>query len=143
MLKQSPDLERVVLLCTLNELDRARDWMINLSNQKVINRVASLLVAMYTPFAEVDHFLTPRQDGIEVKIPISRSDLAQILVTRPESILRALHGLADAGEIDLLSPNHILIRSADALASSAGEEALATTTILKVLMRATEARRRP
>lgn len=143
LLRRAPDLDRVVLLNSLNELDRARDWMIILSNQKVINRVAGFLVVLCTRFAEVDHILTPRQDGIAVKVPISRIDLAHLLGTRPESISRALHALADAGEVDILAPDLILVRDADALAARAGEEDLVGTTTLKDVMRLSEARKKP
>ena len=135
LLKRSPDLDRVVLLNTLDELDRARDWMIILSNQKVINRVAGFLVLMCTRFAQVNHLLVRHRDGLEVTLPISRLDLASLLGTRAESISRALHALARTGEIEILAPDHILVRDAAALAARAGEEDLATTPSLKALMR--------
>ena len=46
LLSRSPDLERAVLLNITNELDRAREWMIILSNQKIAGRIAGFLLLM-------------------------------------------------------------------------------------------------
>ena len=91
LLTQSPDLERAVLLNITNELDRAREWLIILSNQKI----AGFLLLMCSRFHDIDHILQLGPDGLEVKIPINRGDLAHLLGTRPESISRALHSLND------------------------------------------------
>lgn len=122
LLKRSPDLDRAVLRNALNELDRARDWMIIVSNPKIINRVAGFLFIMCTRYLKVDHLVQFDYSGIEVTIPVSRLDLAHLLGTRPESISRALHALADIGDIEIKAPDRILIRNADALAAKAGEE---------------------
>ena len=122
LLKRSPDLDRAFLLNVLNELDRARDWMVIVSNPKIINRVAGFLLMMCTRFLKVDHLVQPDHSGIEVTIPVSRLDLAQLLGTWPESISRALHALADVGDIEIMAPDRILIRNAGALAAKAGEE---------------------
>ena len=125
LLTRAPDLERVVLLNILNELDRARDWMIILSNQKVSARVAGFLLIMCRRFVGIDHILQARETTLEVKIPISRPDLAHLLGTRPESISRAFHALADQGCIEILNPNLMRILDAGALAVEAGDEELA------------------
>lgn len=131
LLKRSPDLDRVLLLSVLNALDRAREWMVILSNKKVVNRVAGFLLVMCTQFAGVDHLVRDSQSGIKVKIPVSRLDLAHLLGTRPESISRALHALADAGDIEIIAPDRILIRDVGALSTKAGEEEILATTTLK------------
>lgn len=133
---RSPDLERSVLLSITNELDRAREWMIILSNQKITGRIAGFLLLMCTRFDGVDHILTPTSEGIEVRIPISRTDLAHLLGTRPESISRALHALGDQGDIDILEPDRILIRDVKALAREADEDELETSITLKDLLSA-------
>ncbi len=136
LLTRSPDLERAVLLNITNELDRAREWMIILSNQRVAGRVAGFLLLMCTRFSGVDHILTPTSGGIEVRIPIGRTDLAHLLGTRPESISRALHALGDQGDIDILEPDRILIRDATALARAADEDELQTSITLKDILSA-------
>jgi CRP/FNR family transcriptional regulator len=134
LLLRSPDLDRAVLLNVLNELDRARDWMIILSNQKIASRLAGFLILMCSRFAAVDHLVEPREDGIEVKIPISRTDLAHLLGTRPESLSRAFHALADEAVIVLLEPDRVLLRDLRALAERAGEDEVAAMPQLRDLI---------
>lgn len=122
LLERSPDLDKVVLLNTINELDRARGWMVVLSSPKIVNRVAGFLIVMCVRFANIDHLVETGQDGVEVRIPVSRIDLADLLGTRTESISRALHQLARAGDIDIIAPDRILIRNPRALAIKAGED---------------------
>lgn len=136
LLMRSPDLDRAVLLNVLNELDRARDWMIILSNQKISSRLAGFLILMCARFATVDHLVEAKENGIEVRIPISRTDLAHLLGTRPESLSRAFHALADAGVIVLLGPDRVLLRDLHALAESAGEDEPATLPRLQDLIEA-------
>lgn len=133
-MRRSPELDRAVLLNILNELDRTRDWMVILSNAKIVNRVAGFLLIMCTRFVGVEHLVQARRDGIEVNIPMSRLDQAHLLGTRPESISRALHALAEAGDIIINTPNRILILDTGALAERVGEEDLCSITNLKNLL---------
>ena len=124
LLERSPELGKLVLQNTINELDIAHEWMAILSRPKIASRVAGFLIVMCARFADVDHVLTLGQDGMEVRIPLSRIDLADLLGTRPESISRALHQLARAGDIDIIAPDRVLIRNAAALVRKAGEQDL-------------------
>ncbi|EKE74416.1 Crp/Fnr family transcriptional regulator [Celeribacter baekdonensis] len=135
LLTQSPDLEPAVLLNAANELDRAREWLIILSNQKIVGRIAGFLLLMCSRFRGIDHILQPRPEGVEVKIPISRGDLAHLLGTRPESISRSLHSLSDRGVIDILEPDRILIRDMKALALAADEDEIEAIAILQKLLK--------
>ena len=135
LLTQSPDLERAILLNIANELDRAREWLIILSNQKIVGRIAGFLLLMCSRFREIDHILQPSPEGIEVKIPISRADLAHLLGTRPESISRSLHSLNDQGVIDILEPDRILIRNMKALALAADEDEIEAIATLQDLLK--------
>lgn len=135
LLTQSPDLERAVLLNITNELDRAQEWLIILSNQKIAGRIAGFLLLMCSRFRDIDHILQPRPEGIEVKIPISRADLAHLLGTRPESISRALHALSDQNLVDILEPDRILVRAFKALAGLADEDEIEAIAILQDLLK--------
>lgn len=134
LLPRAPDLERVVLLNILNELDRARDWMVIVSGQRVTGKLAGFLLAMCSTFAEVDHILRNGSDGPEVTIPICRTDLANLLGTRPESLSRAFHTLHDTGEICLLKPDVVRILDIEALARRAGDDDLLSNPTLRTLM---------
>ncbi|QEE35322.1 Crp/Fnr family transcriptional regulator [Octadecabacter sp. SW4] len=135
LLTQSPDLERAVLLNITNELDRAREWLIIVSNQKIVGRIAGFLLLMCSRFHNIDHILQLSPEGIEVNIPISRADLAHLLGTRPESISRSLHSLSDQGVIDILEPNRILIRDTKALALAADVDEIEAIATLQDLLK--------
>jgi CRP/FNR family transcriptional regulator len=135
LLAQSPDLERAILLNTTNELDRARQWLIILSHQRIVGRIAGFLLLMCSRFHGIDHILQPRAEGIEIKIPISRNDLANLLGARPETISRSLHALSDKGDIDILEPDRILIRDIKALAQAADEDETATFDAVRDLFK--------
>ncbi|PWJ20576.1 CRP/FNR family transcriptional regulator, anaerobic regulatory protein [Jannaschia seohaensis] len=133
-LKRSPDLERAVMLNILNELDRARDWMIILSNQKISSRIAGFLLLLRSRFASLDDLVEEAIDGTKVRIPISRTDLAQLLGTRPESVSRALHALQDDGDIRILEPNLVFVRNFHALARKAGEQDIGGMSSVKDIL---------
>jgi CRP/FNR family transcriptional regulator len=123
------------MLAITNELDRAREWLIILSNQKIAGRIAGFLLLMCSRFRDIDHILQPGPQGIEVKIPIGRADLAHLLGTRPESISRSLHSLNDQRVIDILEPNRILIRDTKALARVADEDEIEALATLQDLLK--------
>lgn len=140
LLLRSPELERVVILNIINELDRARDWMIILSNQKITARLAGFLLVLCTRFAEIDHVVAMENGQIDIRIPINRADLAHLLGARPESISRGFQALAKAGRIDLLRPNLIRVLDFDGLAADAGDGEIASRVNLQHLI--SHARRR-
>lgn len=121
LLARSPELDRVVMLNFLNELDRARDWMIILAHSKIRGRLAGFLLMIVSRFTEVDHLLETKNGEIRVRIPISRTDLADLLGTRPESISRAFHALADDGVFRIERPDLVALTSLDPLAAESGE----------------------
>lgn len=125
LLMRSPELDRALLLNMLSELDRARDWMVILANPTVRGRVAGFLLVLCTRFAEVDHLLQNGPDGLVVKIPISRVDLASLLGTRTESLSRAFHALADSGVIALRQPDLVEILDLNVLSAEAREDDVA------------------
>jgi CRP/FNR family transcriptional regulator len=136
LLQRAPDLDRAVMLNILTELDRARDWMLILSNQKISSRLAGFMILMMSRFRGIDRLLVQGSEGIELRIPIGRTDLAHLLGTRPESVSRAFHGLEDAGEIEILEPDRVLVRDIEALAQRAGDDEIAGLSDLRGLLAA-------
>lgn len=135
LLEQSPELERSVLLNILNELDRARHWMLILSQRKVSSRIAGFLLMLCTELDQAAAAVGPEHGAVDVTIPISRTDLAHLLGSRPESISRALHALADAGWIEMKTPYQIRILDIDALVAQSGEEDPISIEVLEELFR--------
>ena len=121
ILLQSPALDRLMLLNLLNELDRARDWMIILANPKVRGRLAGFLLLLCTQFRTVQGMVSVANQRLRVNIPLSRPDIAHLLGTRVESVSRGFHALADDGLIEILRPDLIELCNLEDLAEEAGE----------------------
>jgi CRP/FNR family transcriptional regulator, anaerobic regulatory protein len=137
LLLESPELERLVLLNLLNEVDRARDWLIILANPRIRGRLAGFLTVLCTRFAKIGQLLKVDEQTIEVRIPLSRVDLAHLLGTRPETISRAFHALADKGIIAIKRPDLIVVRDIDGLIAEAGEDGTDLKVSLRALLLAT------
>lgn len=85
-----PEVEHALLLRALDELDRARRWMLLLGRKSAGERVASLLVE----FAE-------RAPGSEVTFPLTRQQMGDLLGLSIETVSRELTKLRSAGLITL------------------------------------------
>lgn len=124
LLSRSPELERLILIHLLTEIDRARDWMIVLSNPRVRGRLAGFLLKLCTRFRGGDALTGFANGQLIIRNPISRADLANLLGARPESISRAFHALADDGVLKIIRPDLVAIPSIEDLAEESGEPEL-------------------
>ncbi len=122
LLMRTPELERLVLLNCLDELDSAREWMLILANHRIAGRLAGFLLLLCRSSAKTARFLTVIGDRLEVQIPVSRTDLAHLLGTRPESLSRAVHALARDGIIEIVTPYRMAILDRQALVDLSGAE---------------------
>lgn len=143
LLARAPDLERLLLRNTLNELDRARDWMVILTNYKTDVRLAGFLVVLCTRYFGVDHILQIGSDRLELNIPVTRTDLAHLLGTRVESISRAFGALAKKGIIEVKTPYLIEILDIRKLFAEAGNEDIESVNALQKLMQSQLDQQRP
>lgn len=133
LLTHSVELERLVLLNILNELDRAREWMLLLANHRVTGRLAGFLFILCRRWGKVTDVVQVPGQTFELEIPVSRTDLAQLLGTRPESLSRAVHALARSGIIRIESPYKFEILKFDALVELAGGDAIDTNQSFRTL----------
>ncbi len=133
LLARSLELERFLLLNTLKELDRARDWIVILTNQKISARLAGFFVVLCTRFVGVDHIFESGSGRLQVNIPITRVDLAHLLGARVESISRAFSALAKAGIIEVKTPYQIEILDIMRLVEEAGDEDMGSVQALEQL----------
>lgn len=141
LVMESPELERLVMLNILDELDRARDWMVILANPRVRGRLAGFLMVVCTKFAGVDHLVRSNKNSVDVKVPITRADLAHLLGTRTESISRGFKALADSGCIAITKANRIRILDVEALAAEAGDDHAMDAASLRELVQVLQERR--
>lgn len=86
LLEREPELERLFMVHVLDELDAAQEWLLLMSGQRVIQRVASFLILLARR--------APGEGAAEITLPLGRKNLAQYLGARPESLSRAFAELA-------------------------------------------------
>lgn len=122
LVRQSAELDRLVIHEILNEIDRARDWMIILGYTRVQTRICGFLVLLCTRYRVVADVVLERDDSLTVHLPITRQDMAYLLGTRTESISRALHALQDLGYIRIIHSDLISIVNLASLTDEIGEE---------------------
>ena len=120
LLTKNRDLEHNMLLSVLDELDAARDWMLLLGCQSILERVATFLIILHR---RVDNQGCGRQTDQAkpfVAVPISRRDVATYLVTTVETISRTVQLLARKGVIRILDPQHFEVLRRDRLVAMSG-----------------------
>jgi CRP/FNR family transcriptional regulator len=140
LLPRAPELDRIVMLSMLHDLDRARDWLMVVANQRITSRLAGFLLMLCTRLGGIGAFLRQRDEALQVTIPISRVDLAHLLGTRVESISRAFHALDDSGAIAILRPDLVELTDVDALCEEAGGDFPDPRASLKEIVYLTKAR---
>lgn len=118
------DLEQTLLRSFQDEIDAALDWLIILSHAKVRQRLAGLLIILWSKYQTEPQSANSRRNKVSVKIPLSRTDLSNLLGVRPESLSRAFHALANDGLIEIVKHNHIKIFDFDGLAMEVGDPGL-------------------
>jgi CRP/FNR family transcriptional regulator len=112
-----PDLQQKLLRRTLDELDRARHWMMLLGRKTAPEKVASFVL-------EMSDRLTGQgcgddaQDGFE--LPFGRRQIADILGLTVETTSRQLTKMRADGLLDLPSRREIVITDRAAMKAMAG-----------------------
>jgi len=104
---EHPRLEHALLRRTLDDLDRARHWMLLLARKTATERVASLLVEM-----------AERLDGTNgqrIMLPLSRQQMADLLGMAIETVSRTLTAMKRARIIDLPGGRALVIREMEKL----------------------------
>mgnify|MGYP001765268062 CR=1 FL=1 len=112
LLRDLPDLEQRLIGQVLDEAEAARDWLRLLAQPKVVARLAGFLLMLRRELA-------PPPDGL-LHIPFRRTDLAQYLGTRKETLSRAFHQLEAERAIQMQGPAAVRIERPADLADLAG-----------------------
>ena len=112
-----PDLQQKLLRRTLDELDRARHWMMLLGRKSASEKVASFLLEMSERLSG-QGCQSGACDGFE--LPFGRQQIADILGLTIETTSRQLTKMRADGIVDLPSRREIVINDRAAMEDMAG-----------------------
>jgi CRP/FNR family transcriptional regulator len=112
-----PDLQQKLLRRTLDELDRARHWMMLLGRKSASEKVASFLLEMSERLSG-QGCQSGARDGFE--LPFGRQQIADILGLTIETTSRQLTRMRADGVVDLPSRREIVINDRAAMEDMAG-----------------------
>lgn len=99
LLSEHTDLERVVLCRTLDDLDMAREWMFILGRRKALEMVASLLYMIARRMLEGTGEGERPVNAGAFDLPLSRTEIAECLGLRLETVSRQFAVLRQLGLI--------------------------------------------
>ncbi|CAH0348598.1 Crp/Fnr family transcriptional regulator FnrL [soil metagenome] len=108
--RSHPDLEHRLLRRTLDELDRARGWMLLLGRASAREKVATFIRDVAGRLAAEGDAPLTRFD-----LPLSRQQIADILGLTIETVCRQLTAMKRAGVIDLIGRRGVAILNPDQL----------------------------
>lgn len=112
-----PDLQQKLLRRTLDELDRARHWIMLLGRKSASEKVASFLLEMSERLSG-QACQSGARNGFE--LPFGRQQIADLLGLTIETTCRHLTRMRADGLVDLPSRREVVIRDRQAMARVAG-----------------------
>ena len=117
----TPELEQILFRAFQNEIDASYKWLLLLSHNKVRERLAGFFIMLFAGYQNIPQSVNNRQNPLSVMIPLSRTDLSNLLGVRTESLSRAFHALADDGIIEIIKHDHIKIVDINELLMEIGD----------------------
>ena len=120
----TPDLEQILLRGFQDEIDASLNWLLLVSCNTVRARLAGFLLILMSRYRHIPNLMDERSETLSLRIPLSRTDLANLLGVRPESLSRAFHALADDGLIDIIKHDHVRIVDVEELSMEVGDPEL-------------------
>ncbi|MEK6636444.1 MAG: Crp/Fnr family transcriptional regulator [Pseudomonadota bacterium] len=106
--REHPELEHKLLRRTLEELDRAREWMLLLGKKSAGERIATLLLEMSTRLGEQGCHADINSLN-QFDLPLDRQQIGDLLGLTIETVSRQLTKLKSQGLIALPDRKHVII----------------------------------
>ncbi len=100
LLTQHPALERALLKRIVADLDAARDWMFMLGRKSAEEKVASFLALISDRIAVSDGPLKAPNGKPSLRLPLSRTEIAECLSLRLETVARQFAILKSLGIVE-------------------------------------------
>lgn len=115
LIEEQPAARRLFMERTLDSVDAARDWMMLLGCKSAEERVATLLllIARRRRAGWCDPCV--QRLPLTIELPLSRTDMAEYLGLRIETVSRQLRKLSASGVIETSSRRLVTVRDLEAL----------------------------
>jgi CRP/FNR family transcriptional regulator len=120
-MEEQSGLKQAFLERTLDSVDAARDWMLLLGRKNAREKVAALLLTILRRTSSACTDCAPGSCH-QLIMPLTRTEMADYLGLRLETVSRQLKQLETAGTIVRLDPRRISVRDVAALARAAGPD---------------------
>lgn len=117
--QRHPDLQSTLLKHTLDELDAAREWMLLLGRKSAREKIASFLVMVGRRSADEGCHAPDGLNFVSLKLPLTRSDIADFLGLTTETVSRQLSKFKNEGLIALEGSRTVIIPDLAAMNSVA------------------------
>jgi CRP-like cAMP-binding protein len=106
LVRESPDLALHLLAKMAGELRRSEELMVSRTEDPVRVRTAQLLLWL------CGHIHDPSAAPVQIKVPLRRTEMAQMIGTTPETLSRTLHQFAERGLLELSRVDIVVVDSA-------------------------------
>lgn len=124
LLGQHPDLEHALFQRVLRDLDSAREWMFLLGCKSAEEKVASFLCMIAEKMGQAAHPRLPTNDCTMLILPLSRTEIAECLSLRLETVSRQFTILKARGIIETRGRRQFRVRDMGALKAYSEAQAL-------------------
>ena len=110
-----PQLKQTFLERTLDEVDAAREWMLLLGRKSASEKVAALILLIRRRMREPGLAAAAQPRTVRFDLPLSRTEMADYLGLRIETVSRQLARLREAGVIAIPRGRTVVVRDLAAL----------------------------
>lgn len=120
LLRDHPNFKQAFLVRILDSVDAARDWMLLLGRKTAREKVATLLLTILKRSSEGG--CEPNTLGTDVVLPLTRTEMADYLGLRLETVSRQLRQLEASGAIKRRDVRRIRVLACEKLEAAAGAD---------------------
>ena len=117
-----PDMKQLYLERTLNEVDAGHEWMLLLGRKTAEEKVASLVLLMAKRMRPEIADRSAESLALHFDLPLSRTEMAEYLGLRIETVSRQIRHLRAAGVIETQNGRAITVHDIGKLGRMAGKE---------------------
>jgi CRP/FNR family transcriptional regulator, anaerobic regulatory protein len=108
-------LKQLFLERTLDEVEAAREWMLLLGRKSAEEKVAALILLVLRRMRPAGCGAAAQPDSVRFDLPLSRTEMADFLGLRIETVSRQLAILREAGVIETARGRTVVVRDVAAL----------------------------